>query len=219
MVVLERQRISGEGAEMMRMGVYGENGIMENFAREDLLFSLCGLNCGLCSMHLGGYCPGCGGGAGNRPCKIAKCSMEHGKIAYCNQCGNFPCEKYPKSDEYDSFITYRNRYRDFDKLKKIGAGAYQAEQREKAAILNELLENYNDGRRKTLFCLAVNLLELDDLRSVMKRIKEEEKGLSVKEKAAYTAALLREVSDQKGIRLKLKKKPAKGERNSEKIRT
>ncbi len=102
-------------------------------------------------MHLGGHCPGCGGGVGNQPCKIAKRSLEHGKIAYCNECESFPCEKYPEEDEFDSFITYRNRYRDFEKLKKIGVKAYRKEQSEKVAILNELLENYNDGRKKTLF--------------------------------------------------------------------
>ncbi len=37
---------------------------MKGFSREETRFSLCGLNCLLCSMHLGGYCPGCGGGAG-----------------------------------------------------------------------------------------------------------------------------------------------------------
>lgn len=182
---------------------------MMNFTRKDQLFSLCGLNCGLCPMRLGRYCPGCGGGEGNQPCKIAKCSLEHGKIAYCNQCESFPCEKYPGEDEFDSFITYRNRYRNFEKLKKIGVKAYQEEQSEKVAILNELLENYNDGRKKTLFCLAVNLLELDDLRKVKGQVKEDEECLSIKEKAARMAGLLQEVAAQKGISLKLRKKPAK----------
>lgn len=66
---------------------------MKNFIREDQLFALCGLNCGLCSMHLGGPCPGCGGGEGNQPCKIAKCSLERERIEYCNQCESFPCEE------------------------------------------------------------------------------------------------------------------------------
>ena len=35
---------------------------MKGFTRDETRFSLCGLNCALCSMHLGGYCPGCGGG-------------------------------------------------------------------------------------------------------------------------------------------------------------
>ncbi len=38
---------------------------MKDFTRTDLSFSLCGLNCGLCPMRLGGHCPGCGGGADN----------------------------------------------------------------------------------------------------------------------------------------------------------
>lgn len=63
--------------------------------------------------------------------------------------------------------------------------------------------------KKTLFCLAVNLLELDDLRRVMGQIKEEEECLSVKEKAVRMAGLLQEAAAQKAICLKLRKKPAK----------
>lgn len=44
----------------------------------------------------------------------------------------------------------------------------------------------------------MNLLELDDLRKGMEQIKEEGSGLSIKEKAAHIAGLLREISDQKG---------------------
>ena len=51
---------------------------MKGFKRQNQLFSLCGLNCGLCPMFLNKNCPGCGGGEGNQACKIARCSMEHG---------------------------------------------------------------------------------------------------------------------------------------------
>ena len=50
---------------------------MKGFKRNNQLLSLCGLNCGLCPMHIDGYCPGCGGGAGNQSCRIARCSLEH----------------------------------------------------------------------------------------------------------------------------------------------
>ena len=56
---------------------------MKGFARNDLLFSLCGLNCGLCSMHLDSYCPGCGGGEGNQSCKIARCNDGRKKPFFC----------------------------------------------------------------------------------------------------------------------------------------
>ena len=45
---------------------------MKGFTRTETRFSLCGLNCALCSMHLGGYCPGCGGSPGNQACTIAR---------------------------------------------------------------------------------------------------------------------------------------------------
>ncbi len=57
---------------------------MKGFKRENRLLSLCGLNCGLCTMKLGGHCGGCGNG--NQSCKIARCSLEHGGVEYCFQC-------------------------------------------------------------------------------------------------------------------------------------
>ena len=65
---------------------------MKGFERKNQLFSLCGLNCGLCPMLLGNHCGGCGNG--NQSCKIARCSLEHGKIEYCYECKQYPCEKY-----------------------------------------------------------------------------------------------------------------------------
>ena len=65
---------------------------MKGFERKNQLFSLCGLNCGLCPMLLGNYCGGCGNG--NQSCKIAKCSLAHGEIEYCYECKQYPCEKY-----------------------------------------------------------------------------------------------------------------------------
>lgn len=190
---------------------------MKDFVRDNLCFSLCGLNCRLCTMHLDGYCPGCGGGEGNQSCKIAKCSLEHGKIEYCFQCGNFPCEKYDITEEYDSFITHRNRFKDFEKIKVLGIEAYKTEQIEKMEILTDLIKNYNDGRKKTFFCLAVNLLELDDLQAVMEKMKiaEQEKDVSVKEKALYLTELFQETASQKSVILKLRRKSAKNKEKQE----
>ena len=65
---------------------------MKGFKRQNQLFSLCGLNCGLCPMFLNKNCPGCGGGEGNQACKIARCSIEHGGVEYCFQCSEYPCD-------------------------------------------------------------------------------------------------------------------------------
>lgn len=181
---------------------------MKDFTRLDLLFSLCGLNCGLCPMHLDGYCPGCGGGEGNQSCKIARCSLQHGKPEYCSQCQDFPCEKYEDIDVFDSFVTHQNRKRDLEKQQEIGVEAYRAEQEEKIRILEWLLQNCNDGRKKTFFCLAVNLLELEDVRNVMEQTKSDETfgELSLKEKAVNVTGWFQKVADEQGILLKLRKK-------------
>lgn len=182
--------------------------ILKGFTRSDLLFSLCGLNCGLCPMHLNKYCPGCGGGEGNQSCKIARCSLQHGETEYCSRCQEFPCETYEDIDAFDSFITHQNRKKDLEKQLKIGVEAYRTEQKEKIHILEWLLKNCNDGRKKTFFCLAVNLLEVEDLKSVMRQIELEEElsSLPVKEKAAYMKKRLETIADAKGIVLKLRKK-------------
>lgn len=181
---------------------------MKGFIRSDLLFSLCGLNCGLCTMHVDGLCPGCGGGEGNQSCKIARCSLQHGKPEYCSRCPEFPCEKYERIDEFDSFITHCNRKKDLKKRDEIGTEEYQQEQKAKIEILGRLLQNFNDGRKKSFFCLAVNLLELEDLQMVMRQVNQEEKirELSIKERAAYVKNLLESRADERHIVLKLRKK-------------
>lgn len=44
-----------------------------------------------------------------------------------------------------------------------GMQQYQAELAEKIVFLEYLLGNFNDGRKKNFYCIAVNLLELTDL--------------------------------------------------------
>ena len=118
-------------------------------------------------MHLGGYCPGCGGGAGNQSCAIAKCSLEHGGVPFCWECPEYPCPRYEGFDDGDSFVPHRNRQQDIAQAREIGLEAYLAQLEEKRAILEKLLAHYNDGRRKTFFNTAVYLLPLEDLQSVM----------------------------------------------------
>jgi len=161
-------------------------------------------------MKLGGYCPGCGGGEGNQSCAIARCSLGHGRPAYCGQCGEYPCRRYAGFDEYDSFITHQHRERDMERLRQIGPEAFHRELSEREGILHFLLENYNDGRKKTLFCLAASLLELPELKAAVWRLQREtdDPAMPLKEKAACAARLLRGVAAERGVTMKLRRKRA-----------
>lgn len=178
---------------------------MKDFTRKNLLLSLCGLNCGLCTMHLGGYCPGCGGGEGNQSCKIARCSLEHGSPAYCSSCDCYPCEKYQGIDDFDSFITHRRRAADLARVREIGEEAYCAQQREKIQILTFLLDGFNDGRRKAFFSTAVNLLELSELREIVRQLADREQ-MPLKERSACAVRLFRTAAERQGVDLKLRRK-------------
>ena len=185
---------------------------MKGFTREETRFSLCGLNCCLCSMYLGGYCPGCGGGAGNQSCAFARCSLQHGGISFCWECPEHPCSRYKGFDDRDSFVPHRNRQQDIAQAREIGLEAYLTRLEEKRAILDALLAGYNDGRRKALFNTAVYLLPLEDLHSVMAALDSwpELAEQSVKERALAAVELLQEAADRRGVSLKLRKKPKKG---------
>ena len=183
---------------------------MKGFTREENRVSLCGLNCALCSMHLGGYCPGCGGGAGNQSCRIAKCSLEHGGIQFCWECSAYPCAHYEGFDDGDSFVPHRNRAQDIAQVETMGLAAYLTQLEEKCVILDALLAGYNDGRRKTLFNTAVYLLPLEELRTVMAALREEPSDQPIKERAKAAVELLQAAADRRGISLKLNKQPKKG---------
>ena len=161
-------------------------------------------------MKLDGYCPGCGGGAGNQGCPIARCSMERGGYRYCSECGQYPCSRYDGITEYDSFITHRNQLSDMNTARLIGLDAYHEMLAQKAAILKYFLEAFRGGRRKSYFCLAVNLLELQDLYAIQKQVEEQtSEAMPLKEKTAAAVRCFEAAAAQKGIVLKWNKKPSK----------
>ncbi|MCI9483947.1 MAG: DUF3795 domain-containing protein [Clostridiaceae bacterium] len=182
---------------------------MKGFERENQLFSLCGLNCGLCPMRIGGYCGGCGNG--NQSCRIARCSLEQGGIQYCCECGQYPCETYQDIDRYDSFITHKRRKADLERMQQIGIDAYSREQEEKVRILEYLLACCNDGRRKNFFCVAVNLLGLDALQEAAGVVMDdpEAAALPLAERCARVVNAIQSTAKRENIQLKLNKKPKK----------
>ena len=182
---------------------------MKGFTRPDPGFALCGLVCALCPMHhMERSCPGCGGGEGNQSCAIARCAVERNVGAFCVQCGQFPCGRYGKMVEYDSFVPHRQMFQDLERAEELGLEVYISQIEERRAILDQLLAGWNDGRRKSFYCLAVYLLELDDLRRAFEEIQAAAPGgNTVKEKVITAVGILKRTAESSGVALKLNKKP------------
>ena len=182
---------------------------MKGFTRAETRFSLCGLNCALCSMRQGGYCPGCGGGAGNQSCAIARCSIQHGGISFCWECSEYPCPRYDGFDGGDSFVPHRSRRQNIAQALEMGLDAYLTQLEEKHAILEVLLSFYNDGRRKTLFRTAVYLLPLEDLRMILAELSSLPEMASMQDRAGAAAERLQDAANRRGISLKKEKRGSK----------
>ena len=184
---------------------------MEYKTRSYPQFSACGLNCGLCPRYYtvgSSRCPGCAAenfSEVHPTCGVLSCCQRK-DLEYCFECDEYPCKKYKSADLADSFITYRNQFRDMDKAKRVGIETYAAELNVKMDCLKLLLEKYDDGRRKGFYCLAVNLLDLMDIAAVMERIEiETNPSDPVKEKAKTAMRLFQAVADERNITLKLRK--------------
>ena len=128
---------------------------MKEYTREYPLFSLCGLNCGLCPRHQtdgSSRCPGCGGPdfhLQHPSCAVITCSRKHGDVEFCFQCADYPCARYREMPDADSFISYRNVISDFEKAEREGIETYASELAEKVRIVERLIAEYNDGRKKS----------------------------------------------------------------------
>ena len=185
-------------------------------ARKNPLFSACGLNCGLCPRyHSSGAskCPGCAGEnflTKHPACGILSCTQRH-DVEYCFECEEFPCLRYEHADSSDSFISHKNQLKDLELAKRLGLSAYQKVLDEKMTALRFLLRYFNDGRRKSMYCVAANLLELYDVKSIIEQITDEsttDTRLSIKEKSDATVQLFQMIADKRSISLRLRKKPA-----------
>ena len=129
-------------------------------------------------------------------------------IEYCYLCAEYPCKKYEGVEKSDSFITHKNQLTDFDQVKSIGLDAYKSDLNIKVEFLKGLLKKFDDGRRKSFFCITINLLDLQDSKNVLEQIKNEIKpDDSLKEKSMIVVGLLQDIAEKRDISLQLRKKP------------
>ncbi len=175
---------------------------LEHFDRTDGLFSLCGLNCGLCGFRLQGNCNGCFKDSFCAArCQMAPCSVRHGNIQYCFECPEYPCKHYDGFDSYDTLVLHRNQRKDMQKAKEFGIEAYLAEQRQKVGLLNRLLENYDDGQNQVFYCAAVNMFSVEDMKSIIDKADSVTLGMTLSERANHIVCAMKAFASRNDINL------------------
>ena len=169
----------------------------------------CGLDCGLCPRYYtkgDSRCPGCNGHDFSRKhpsCSILTCCHKKQGLECCGECKQFPCDKIKPWASGDSFISHKVCLENLGWVQQNGVETFVANQQERIELLRHMIDQFDDGRSKNLFCLAAALLPPKEIEGAIKKavVDFSEKTLQAKK----LKALLDEIAHGLGIELKLRK--------------
>ncbi len=180
------------------------------------IIGACGLDCGLCPSYnreTKSRCGGCGSwgsGEGARSCSLLTCCAKKHNLSTCGECIEIEfCPRVMKLMEQasrrDSIISYLPIKGNFEFIQKNGIEKWAARQQEKMAFLKTLLDEYNDGRSKTFYCMSIQLLPLDEAKKALVQAKKSiSPQMTAKEKAAAVREALEGAAGRLGVELRLR---------------
>jgi hypothetical protein len=173
----------------------------------------CGIDCGLCpGFHTRGdsACPGCGGlnfKEKHPSCGFVTCCVIKNGLEVCSGCKDYPCSRFgPERKGYDSFVTHKKVFANLDFIKSNGIDCFIDLQKTRMNILTDFLDNYNDGRSKSFFCISCALLPLDKLQEIHRFTECLKDSSDIKEKNKRLKDKLKMMSENLKIDLKLNNK-------------
>lgn len=167
----------------------------------------CGLDCGLCPRFYtqgSSRCPGCCGEDFEQKhpsCSFITCCVKKRDLEVCGECSDFPCPKFDReTGAVDSFVTHRRVMQNQYFIKESGIAAFIEQQKRQMGILRTMLERYDEGRSKSLYCLAATLLSLGSLdESLTEADKVVEEQAVEKEDIKNRSKILREILDRHAV--------------------
>jgi len=175
---------------------------------------ICGLSCRLCPMYntdAESRCSGCKSPTRMAVgCPFITCAVKRKGIEFCWECDESgACERWKNHREAgkvrDSFKCYQTLEKDISFISRHGVPAFQKIQGRRAFLLREMLNNFNEGRSKSYYCIAATVLELGELEEALSRAGEESMGLDIKAKSKALHRILDEIASRKQYHLTLRK--------------
>lgn len=175
---------------------------------------ICGLACALCPrFHTrgGSRCEGCKSPARMAAgCPFITCAVKKKGIEFCWECDERgTCERWREHSEFgcrhDTFVCYAQLEANIAFLAEHGAREFQKAQRKRVRLLRQMLEQFDEGRSKTFYCIAATLLEDADLETALECAGRESSGKDIKAKAQSLHSRLNEIAARQGLELALRK--------------
>ena len=177
----------------------------------------CGLNCGLCPKHYTegtSRCLGCCAPVfwqRHPGCAFITCCVKQRNLETCAQCVDWMgCEKVARildsAKHHDSFLSYKPLATNFAFIQKYGIEEFARLEMDKQKFLRYLIDNYDEGRSKSFYCLSCQLVPLDNLRKVLENVETRmTKATDTKGKTKLVRAAISNLADSLEIDLKLRK--------------
>lgn len=172
----------------------------------------CGIDCGLCPRFYtkgDSVCPGCGGlnfRDKHPSCGFLTCCAIKNGFEVCSSCKDYPCGRFDSERKgFDSFVTHRKIFENLDNIKTSGIENFIGQQKIRMDILQNLLNNFDDGRSKSFFCISCALLPLDRLQTAYIEIANNTET-DIKDKSSQIKAKFKAIAENLGITLKLNNK-------------
>ncbi len=175
---------------------------------------ICGLSCRLCPAYHRETKSKCGGCKSEyrmgAACPFHNCALKKKGVEFCGFCEeNNTCARWSKhrvlGKKFDSILCYQKVEDNIAFIQKNGIAAFENEQKTREQLLKEMLAEFNEGRSKTLYCIAASVLEIGELETVLNEARAKAKGLDLKAKSEIMHSLLDEVAREKNYILKLRK--------------
>ena len=177
------------------------------------LIGCCGIYCGLCTKYQSkapSRCIGCRLGKQHDWCSIYRCCRKK-KVITCIECTEYPCERYIRfrkwgGDLYGSRAAEEN----LEKIKKFGLEKWLEEQRQRQALFEELLQNYNEGRSMSFYCKACTRMSVNLINEVLEEAKKKIMSEKIdKSNIKSRAKILKSIIKDMAIKSNMNKKGEK----------
>ena len=173
----------------------------------------CGIDCGLCPRyHTDGKskCPGCGGNnfyEKHPSCSILNCCVKKKQIETCADCSEFPCKRMKHWDRSDSFVTHKNSLVNLNYIRETGLPIFIKQQNKRIRLLEKFLKDYDDGKSKSYFCIALTLLPIEDIEAAIKGLNSKKNEFNDKKSASkFLKDLLQKAGNRNKVNLTYRKK-------------
>lgn len=175
---------------------------------------ICGLSCQLCPSYQSeskSRCEGCKSeeriAVG---CPFITCALKKKGIEFCWDCNESnECPKWKShraaGQEHDSFKCYQKLEDDIHCVQNRGIDQFIKAQDIREEILKEMLDEFNEGRSKSYYCIAATVMQIEELQEAVSNAKQNSIGLDLKGKSKVLHSLLNKIAESKNYHLRLRK--------------